>query len=277
MGFCKLVSSITESSLWSEEYSTRLLFISMLARADAMGFVEASIPGLARLSNITAPETRAGIARLEAPDQDSKDPENEGRRIAKVDGGWVILNYEKYRNARDPDHRREYLRCYMREWRRKQKPQPVNATPERKQPVNKSVHCKPQAEAEAEAEADKCTNGNSVCVESEFPFGYTNGRADAPQTRKGAKSFFPPTLEQCQAYASKIQLTSEEAEKFFDHFESNGWRVGGKSPMKDFSAAMRNWKRNLPNFAPVNDLTTTTQDKRIRTARPSLAEYRAGF
>ncbi len=27
-----------------------------------------------------------------------------------------------------------------------------------------------------------------------------------------------------------------EAKKFFNHFESNGWKVGGKSPMKNWQA-----------------------------------------
>lgn len=35
-----------------------------------------------------------------------------------------------------------------------------------------------------------------------------------------------------------------ESNKFFDHFSSNGWRVGGKAIMKDWRAAVRNWLRN---------------------------------
>jgi hypothetical protein len=37
---------------------------------------------------------------------------------------------------------------------------------------------------------------------------------------------------------------NSEAEKFCDHYDSNGWKVGGKSPMKDWKAAVRNWLRN---------------------------------
>jgi hypothetical protein len=32
-------------------------------------------------------------------------------------------------------------------------------------------------------------------------------------------------------------------EEFFDHFTSNGWRVG-RTPMVDWKAAARNWSRN---------------------------------
>ena len=35
-----------------------------------------------------------------------------------------------------------------------------------------------------------------------------------------------------------------EAEKFGDHYSSNGWKVG-KNPMKDWKASVRNWTKNL--------------------------------
>jgi hypothetical protein len=36
-----------------------------------------------------------------------------------------------------------------------------------------------------------------------------------------------------------------ESEKFFDYFESVGWRIGGRSPMRDWKAAVRNWVRRI--------------------------------
>ena len=38
-----------------------------------------------------------------------------------------------------------------------------------------------------------------------------------------------------------------EGEKFYDHFNSNGWKVGGKAPMKDWKSAVNNWLRNIKN------------------------------
>ena len=148
MSYAKLFSSITESSLWSEPVAVRLLFVSMLAKADAQGFVEAAVPGLARISNLPLDVTQEALAVLEAPDPQSKNPENEGRRLTKVPGGWVILNYETYRNRRGEDERREYMRQYMADYRRKQS---VNTGKQKLTAVN---HGKPRlAQAEAEAEA----------------------------------------------------------------------------------------------------------------------------
>jgi hypothetical protein len=64
---------------------------------DENGFVEASRKGLARAANITPEQFEEGIKCLESPDPDSKNPANEGRRIAKIDGGWFVLNHEEYR------------------------------------------------------------------------------------------------------------------------------------------------------------------------------------
>jgi len=42
----------------------------------------------------------------------------------------------------------------------------------------------------------------------------------------------------------------DEATKFLDHYESNGWKVG-KNPMKSWQAAVRNWiKRSKDNGKP---------------------------
>lgn len=55
--------------------------------------------------------------------------------------------------------------------------------------------------------------------------------------------FTPPSIEDAIGYASEIALPASEAEWFHDHFTANGWRVGGKSPMKDWKAALRLWWR----------------------------------
>jgi hypothetical protein len=69
----------------------------MLAMKDAKGVVEGSIPGLAKAAGITLPECENGLQRLLSPDPYSRTKDNEGRRIAEVDGGWLILNHEKHR------------------------------------------------------------------------------------------------------------------------------------------------------------------------------------
>lgn len=61
-----------------------------------------------------------------------------------------------------------------------------------------------------------------------------------------------PTIDQALAYGEEIGMKADEVRSWFDHFEANGWRVGGKTPMRDWQAAMRNGNRMKGNFKPRN-------------------------
>lgn len=56
------------------------------------------------------------------------------------------------------------------------------------------------------------------------------------------KRFSKPTVQEIADYSKSIGFNLE-AEKFFDYYESKGWLIG-KSPMKDWKAAIRNWNKN---------------------------------
>jgi hypothetical protein len=118
-GYTPLFESILLSSIWDEASHTRLLFITLLARADKDGVIEASVPGLARLARITMPECQEALEVLSNPDLYSRSPEHEGRRIEKIEGGWRILNHGKYRAK--AKSRAEYMRKYREEKRKNQR------------------------------------------------------------------------------------------------------------------------------------------------------------
>lgn len=54
--------------------------------------------------------------------------------------------------------------------------------------------------------------------------------------------FEKPTLEAMKLQGAKIGLPDSESEGCFNHYESNGWMVG-RNPMRNWPAAMQNWKR----------------------------------
>ncbi len=64
-------------------------------------------------------------------------------------------------------------------------------------------------------------------------------------------SKIPPEFSEVQMYFEEKDSTKLEAEKFFNHYESNGWLVGGKSKMKNWQAAARNWMLNSKKFNTV--------------------------
>ncbi len=62
----------------------------------------------------------------------------------------------------------------------------------------------------------------------------------APQGRPRVDK--PESLEEVNAEGERIGLPPGECEIFWNHFRSNGWKVGGKAPMRDWTAALAKWK-----------------------------------
>jgi hypothetical protein len=97
-GYTKLFDSIFMSTIWLEDNATRIVWIALLGKKDRHGIVEGSIPGLAHLARVTVDEAEAAINKFLAPDPHSRTSDHDGRRIERVDGGWLVLNHEKYRD-----------------------------------------------------------------------------------------------------------------------------------------------------------------------------------
>jgi hypothetical protein len=57
-----------------------------------------------------------------------------------------------------------------------------------------------------------------------------------------------PTIEKVKFYFIENNFPELEAQKFFNYFSSNGWLVGGKTPMIDWTAAAQNWMLNANKF-----------------------------
>jgi hypothetical protein len=117
MSHVKLFSTITDSSIWDQPDHVCKIWITMLAMADWHGCVYASLPGLANRSRKSIREVEEALAVFRAPDPYSRTQDHDGRRIVDIDGGWMLLNYEKHRNARNA----EALKESKREWAARQR------------------------------------------------------------------------------------------------------------------------------------------------------------
>jgi len=72
-----------------------------------------------------------------------------------------------------------------------------------------------------------------------------------------------PTLEETQIYFLEKKFPEIEAQRFFNYFESNGWLVGGRTKMKDWKAAARNWMLNARKFENKTNASAQTEPKTI--------------
>lgn len=73
---------------------------------------------------------------------------------------------------------------------------------------------------------------------------------DKDKGKEGEDGQKPHNREQLNAYARDLAVPQSEADKFFDHFEANGWRQGGRTPLRSWRASFRNWVRRAGDFAP---------------------------
>lgn len=91
---------------------------------DETGFCAfASIANVARRAIVQENEAEAAILCLTSPDLNSSDPENEGRRLERVQGGWIVLNAEKYRAIVSRANQQEKTRARVAKFRAKTSPQ----------------------------------------------------------------------------------------------------------------------------------------------------------
>ena|SRR5215471_6350506 len=164
MAYSKLFSSLVHSSLWGEQDHVRLLFITLLAVADRDGHCWGSRSGFERLAmlDLDACQEKNPWDVLMSPDADSSDrlrnPENEGRRIREIPGGFEIINYVYYRSLRNDDDRKEQNRIAQRRHRDKvSHSKPASAKVSRVKP--RSSHADADADADKKKEAKSDTNG----------------------------------------------------------------------------------------------------------------------
>ena len=76
------------------------------------------------------------------------------------------------------------------------------------------------------------------------------GKKNTHISRARGVVFTTPTLDECKAYAARKGLAMDVAH-FHDHYASNGWKISGRAPMKDWRAAMRNWARCEKTVRPL--------------------------
>lgn len=62
-----------------------------------------------------------------------------------------------------------------------------------------------------------------------------------------SKKFIKPTIEEVREYVERMGVDID-ADMFWHHYESNGWKVGGRTPMKSWHSAVATWvKRRMDN------------------------------
>ena len=102
------------------------------------------------------------------------------------------------------------------------------------------------------------TNRYAICTPAldAPPHLNTNTPApDAPELTKELTNniykgkFKKPTIEEVAEYCQK-RGNEVDPERFIDHYQSNGWKVG-RNAMKDWKAAVRTWEKNMDRLGKI--------------------------
>lgn len=116
----KLFSKIVDSSVWMEPDHVRLIWMMFIAIMDEDGFVNlASVKNVAHRAVMDLEKATEAIEVLESPDPESSNPANDGRRLTRVPGGWIVNNSKEYRDIVKREHQKELNRERVRKHREK--------------------------------------------------------------------------------------------------------------------------------------------------------------
>jgi hypothetical protein len=174
------------------------------------GFVPAAGSGILHRAMLSDDDMEAGYSALEllgSPEALSRTSEYGGRRLVRVDGGYIVLNFDKYRQ-------RDYTAgIRQKRYRERKKRNAVTS-------ISNTVTSRfPSASASASA--------SSV---SEY-----KKEGESEGKRK------PACLKDVLDFVRVVGLPETDGHYFWSHWEGNGFTNDGKS-MRDWKATIRSWK-----------------------------------
>ena len=203
MPFVKLDCGILNSTIWLDR-TAREVFITSLLLAEPQefddpvpqirvrnmeltgwaapkgwyGFVPAAGVGILAIARVDTEDGLTALERMGEPEADSRSQEYEGRRMIRINGGYLILNYDKYRE-KDYTAAERQRRYRVRQMAKR------NAVTSRD--VNTVTRNITQAEADSEAKAFK--SSDKSVLKNSLEDSKARVRANMPNLRVGPKRY----------------------------------------------------------------------------------------
>lgn len=83
------------------------------------------------------------------------------------------------------------------------------------------------------------TSSEQVVVQALVP--YINNNKHNKTENKHLDKGRPKTIDEVKIFFKKNSWPVNEADKFYNHYQGIGWKVGGKSNIEDWKATARSW------------------------------------
>ncbi len=257
----KLFQSMYDGTL-VEDWRALVTFQQMIILSDRDGVVDITPQALSRRTGIPIELIEAGLEALERADPYSRTPDEEGRRIRRLDDhrpwGWYIVNHEKYKKQRDYDEVRNQNRERKQRQRKREKSnghaisQDVTHVTEGH---DKSRHIDIDIDIDIDIEND--VGGNSKQVYA--------ARVPVKQIVEKWNSFaqghgLPQVVKRTVALDGQIRQrwnddihTLDQWSNFFDYIGSSKFLTGKTEPRngnKPFRATLQ-WITKVSNYAKI--------------------------
>jgi hypothetical protein len=118
----KVFSSMYKGTLYGH-WEAIVTFQQLIVLADADGIVDMTPQAICAHTSIPIDILEKGLKKLSEPDEFSRTPGEEGRRIVCIDEhrpwGWQIVNYLKYKHLKDSNEVREQNKVRAQRFRDK--------------------------------------------------------------------------------------------------------------------------------------------------------------
>jgi hypothetical protein len=256
--YAKIFSQIFDSSI-AESPEVRFTFMDLLILADSDGVVDMTHEAIARRTNRPIDLIRETIRELEGPDKRSRTLTENGSRIKRLDDhrdwGWVIINYDTFRELGTEIQRREKTKVRTRHYRLRVRENATSVT-------------------QCDAGVTPLYPYPSPCTDQK---GGTGGKPELPLDVSASRKH--PPLPEVTGYCVSLGLTEQDGQYFFHHWEGNGWTNGGK-PIKSWKGTIAAWKAagHCPSQKAVQNskpkertIEDTLYDEALRRSKRMLA------
>lgn len=240
--YARVFVQILDSSI-AEDFECRHVFEDLLKVCDTDGCIDVTRTALARRFNIPLTVLNRCLQKLEQPDPLSRDPDNEGRRLERLDEhrdwGWRILNWAKYEAVRN----RAMVADRVARHRQKNRLE---------RPGGAEI---PETGDKTPGEAPENGAGGSGSESGEVP-----GAKSAAPVHRGGRRNRPESIEACIEQGKMLNIPELVCRDFFLYNDAraqegmNGepiWMTGGEHnqvPVGNWVTLLKGWETKEHRF-----------------------------
>lgn len=180
-----------------------------------------------------------------------------GQNLFQLDGAVVRSGRVERNLAMRKDITEKKRQAATTRWANKDKPEPTDAR-----------QSKAYTPVVADAKPEQLQSGSNADVMQVQSQNITQQNITEQKNRvsdSAAQKARPRSVDDVVQYFAALQMPGTEAQRFYDYYTANGWKVG-RNPMKDWQAAGRNWKKGY------QEANQKTHSDTVRTAPVGIPE-----